>query len=156
MHQYKSLNPLKDISLLSLFEYAGGLGFLAVIDPSLSMPRDWDSFLFHIHDPLGSSLVSPNANLVSFQKMIIPGTLLGLITTASFLTVNITSESSIAHTKYIATVDMKKSMGTAMILRDYYKDRGNQRMVDSLNSTINLNYMNHTKMNEGARANKKM
>lgn len=134
----------------------GALAFLFVIDPGLTMPRDWDLFSLSAFPAVLLSIALLDKNHISaLKKMILPLMIFLAVSTVPYLVLNLSREGSIRYIKHIIDGDIKKSMGSVVILRDYYKKNGRMREADSVNNINNTAFPNFTKMNEAMAAVKK-
>lgn len=112
---------------------AVSLLFLFVIDPSLSMPRDWDLFAICL---LPSTLVA--LRTLSERKIVTlaclwPSIIIAsLMFTLPYLLVNLNTERSISYVKRLIDANPRKSMGLMTIVGVYYRNVGDQAHSDSM------------------------
>jgi Tfp pilus assembly protein PilF len=125
------------LALIAFFSFL----FILFIDPKLSMPRDWDLFSFV---PFGLtllciSLISDN-HIESIKSLIPSLTMFLVVACLPYLLVNLNRDSSIEYFKYIIRLDPKKSQSGLVTMREYYKEKGNMAIVDSLDYIFYKNY----------------
>jgi tetratricopeptide (TPR) repeat protein len=133
---------------LGLMVLALGI-FLLIIDPKLTMPRDWDLFAILGLPLTGILLLSAASSGLSALKMLfLPVIFLLVGSTGGFLSVNFNHTTSIQYAQYICRLDPLKSMGTTMILRNQYESRGEKAQADSLNLVILKTYPNFIRMQD--------
>lgn len=140
----KRLWPAKTDSIaifLFLFS-AGALAFLIVIDPSLTMPRDWDLFSFSTIGPTLLALaVLSNKAKNSLPKVASAILIVLPLFALPYLLTNLTENGSVKYISSVIDLDQPKSRGTLTILRDYYIGR-NGSLADSINIEIENRYAN--------------
>ena len=121
-------------SYFLLLSTAGSLLFLFVVDPQLSMPRDWDlmspSFLALTVLTL---ILIPTNKLKSISGRVLPVAAMAALLVLPYIVTNLVEASSVKYIKYIIDLDKDKSISSFVVLRTYYEDHGDQRAVDSLN-----------------------
>ncbi len=133
----------KKESLFLAIVSLGGLSFLFLIDPILTMPRDWDLFsLTGFSIAALAILLLPRNAEEGLRNLIIPIIALLILSSSSYILTNLESRNSIKYAKYFANLDRPKSMTTMMLLRDYYKREGDQSSSDSVNQEINSSFGN--------------
>ncbi|SYZ74307.1 membrane hypothetical protein [Candidatus Zixiibacteriota bacterium] len=132
---------------------AGTILFLFVIDPSLTMPRDWDLFSLSAFPitllillaikPVGRTLISGLSSTI----------LVALIAfTMPFIVTNLRTDSSIAYVSSFVNEDRAKSMGTVFNLKVYYDRIGDTARADSINHELNLHYRDLVLINQALKA----
>lgn len=130
-------NVLKDPvdRFLLIFSLGGGL-FLAVADPSLGMGRDWDRFALSWLGPL--LLLSRRAVVNEKTKTILfPGlALLSLVMVFPFLATNLRYPSHMEYVLWQLKVDQPRSKTGLVLLKGYYRQRGDLKTADSLNTAL--------------------
>jgi hypothetical protein len=119
----------------------GSMLFLLLIDPGLSMPRDWDLFALCGLAPTVWLLFLMGQATGETLKKLAPGLVVALVIFAvPFLAVNLDRERSLEEVKQIINDNPEKSFGTISILETYYRVRGEKRVLDSLASIRQAQY----------------
>jgi len=111
---------------------ASTLLFLAVIDPSITMPRDWDLFAICAL-PLTMFAVAaiPERKAAAVRPLLVSFSLAALLFTLPGLVVNLDRDRSINHFKAIIDAFPDKSLGSTAILGTYYRSEGDRARSDS-------------------------
>lgn len=136
----------RDITIFLAIASVGNLLFLFLIDPTLTMPRDWDLFSLEAFClTLLIVILMPRKIESSALKIMGSSIILLAIISLPYLLTNLNNSSSIEYTKYIINNDKEKSMTTVMLLRDFYKKQDDKLTFDSLNNIINASYPNYIK-----------
>jgi len=118
-----------------LINSLSALFFLFVIDPRLSMPRDWDLFSLCGFAPglLFVSLLDGKMPIFK-QKLILSFTLFLIGASLPYLMTNLNEKSSVRYTEHFINFDIYRNRITFLNLRNYYYDKGDRTKVDSLNA----------------------
>ena len=110
-----------------------GLLFLLVIDPHLTMPRDWDLFSFSGFALAVLFILLLNRyGLDSLNRLIISFLVILIISPLPFLITNLGRDTSVKYAKYMASIDSPKTHHTFILLHDYYKSAGDITRADSI------------------------
>ncbi len=112
---------------------AASLIFLLIIDPKLSMPRDWDLFALTAF-PLVLFLIynTSDEKLADIRRLFPIAMILLVFSTATYLIVNLKTDTSVAYTKYYIDHDPPKSLGSLRLLMiEYYDPRGETKKIDT-------------------------
>ncbi len=111
------------------------LFFLFVIDPRLSMPRDWDLFSLCGFAPgLLFVLLLDRKMPIFNQKLILSFVLFLIGASLPYLMTNLNEKSSVRYTEDFINFDLYRNRVTFLNLKNYYYDKGNRIKVDSLNT----------------------
>jgi tetratricopeptide (TPR) repeat protein len=111
----------------------GSLLFLLLIDPGLSMPRDWDLFSSCWIAPMLLLLyLVPDSGLRRLKRLSLLLLLSSVILVLPWLLVNLNQERSIEETKQIINNNPNKSFGTISLLRLWYRTNGDSTRADSV------------------------
>ncbi len=121
-----------------LLSAIGTLAFLLVIDPTLTMARDWDLFsnaacavtilsIYLIHDSL-----APIINRLAITILI-----LLVIMPLPFLLTNLNEKRSIEYVEHMIDLDLEKSFSSIFVLNQYFIEHGYKEKADSLQATYN-------------------
>lgn len=123
------------ISFFLMLLAVAGLVFLFAIDPKLAMPRDWDLFSLSAFG-LTLLLVSQmrNRHITSLKGLVLPITIYLFVACIPYLLINLNETASLKYIKYIINLDRRKSLSSLITLRDYYRNRGENDVADSLNA----------------------
>ncbi|SYZ74308.1 membrane hypothetical protein [Candidatus Zixiibacteriota bacterium] len=144
----------KPPGMFLLLAALGGLAFLLVIDPGLTMPRDWDLFslsgLALILFLLTNSRYDSDRNLMRIP--IIPVIAVTILSSVPYVMVNLNGPSSARYVENFVSNDMSKSMGTLITLREYFKEQGDMTLADSVNDVINSKFGNFNLMRDAMTA----
>jgi tetratricopeptide (TPR) repeat protein len=107
--------------------------YLIVIDPMMSMPRDWDLFSLAAFGPTLFFAALVSEKHIHILERLFPTILVYLIVAVTpYLIVNLKPNTSIDYLKYIIRLDFKKSQSSLVTLRDYYRLNGDAALADSL------------------------
>jgi tetratricopeptide (TPR) repeat protein len=115
---------------------SGGLLLLLILDPRLGLGRDWDLFAI---SGLGVTLAGiwSIAAAEYIGRRLYPGlALLALVLVLPYFATNLSAKPSVAYMKWLLDLDAGKSKSGMVMLRDYYKDRGDTTTADSINYAI--------------------
>jgi Flp pilus assembly protein TadD len=141
--QWDSARRLKERNTVYLGLLAiGGVLFLLLIDPGLSMPRDWDLFSSCWLAPMLLLLhLVPDTRTATVRRLL-PSVVVALIALVMpWLLVNLDEDRSVAEIKQIINDNPDKSLGSMTILGSYYQERGEFRQVDSVNKVMERTYL---------------
>ena len=109
--------------------------FLILIDPKLGMARDWDLFSL---SAIGLTLLAirliPDNYMETLSRISIPILVLLIISVLPYLLVNLNADRSVIYFEYLIKLDRKKSLPSLIVLRDYYKNLGNEQKRQSINA----------------------
>lgn len=141
-------------SYIFLWLFSGGsLAFLFVIDPQLTMPRDWDLFAPSFIGPtILALLLIPDIKIEKISGRIVPITMLSGLLILPFMAANLIEASSVDYHKYIINLDKSKSISSFIVLRSYYEKIGDQEAVDSLNAIYPKYYPDAVKLHRASDA----
>ena len=107
-------NKLLFLTLIAL----GSLFFLLIIDPKLTMPRDWDLFSTSAFGPiLILVILQPDEKIDLLKRLLLPVTAFLILFTSPFLLANLNRDASIEYAKYIIDIDTQKSHSSINILK---------------------------------------
>jgi len=123
--------------------------FLLIIDPKLSMPRDWDLFSFAAFGLNLMFIYMMGHSAAAVVRRIFPSILLYLVVAVlPFLLVNLNTGRSIAFCDYIIELDRPKSMSSIVVLRDYYRNIGDREGVQRARLMIDRYFPNEKRMDQ--------
>ncbi len=116
----------------------GSLIFLFIIDPKLTMARDWDLFsnsacalsilfIILIHD----------SALTTIKRLSISILILLIIFPLPYFLTNLNEKRSIEYIEYMIDLDLEKSFSSIFILNKYLLKHGYNEKADSLQDTYN-------------------
>lgn len=109
----------------------GSLLFLVMIDPGLSMPRDWDLFSSCWIAPMLLILgLLPNVTLGPVKRLGVSFLLSAALFLAPFLLVNLNEQRGVDEIKQIIENNHDKSMGSKLILGTYYQKKGDREKAE--------------------------
>ncbi len=130
--RYNLRNPILVFLLLNSIAV---LFFLLVIDPQLSMPRDWDLFSLCGFAPglFLLALLDNKTSIVS-RRLVLPLVLFLIGSSIPYLITNLDEKSSIKFVEHFINHDLYKNRVTYLNLKNYYQDMGNIIKADSLNA----------------------
>jgi Flp pilus assembly protein TadD len=119
----------------------GSLLFLIVVDPSLSMPRDWDLFALCLLSP-GLWLLNllPESATFELKRISLSILIIAILSVAPFLIVNLDTHRSVAEIEQIADNNPDKSLGTMSILSTYFNMIGDKKAGDSIGTRMAVTY----------------
>jgi len=137
------------LSIAALFS----LIFLLIIDPKLSMPRDWDLFSFAtlgLNLLLISIMTETGAGVV---KKLLPALVIYLIIAATpFFLVNLQTDNSIKYHEHIIRLDRPKALSSIIVLRDYHLNTGNKTEAGKARLLIDRYFPNEKRMDQAFNA----
>ncbi|MCP4703116.1 MAG: hypothetical protein GY865_00780 [candidate division Zixibacteria bacterium] len=127
----------KETAFLSIAAI-GSLLFLFVIDPKLTLARDWDLFsnstcalsivfIIMIHD----------SALPTVKRLFIPILILLILLPIPYFLTNLNEKNSTEYIEYMIDLDLEKSFSSIFILNKYYLDNDLNEKADSLQVTYN-------------------
>ncbi|MBN2227026.1 MAG: hypothetical protein JW763_06645 [candidate division Zixibacteria bacterium] len=127
----------------------GGLLFLLVIDPKLSMPRDWDLFSLSALAPtlLLVHLLPETSHHIMTRLLPSLGLYL-LLAVGMFLSTALNTKASLDNIEYIIHLDRGKSLSSLICLRDFYRKHDMPARADSVNMTYYFYYPNDRMIKE--------
>jgi tetratricopeptide (TPR) repeat protein len=111
----------------------GSFLFLLLVDPTLTMPRDWDLFAICWLAPtvLALYLIS-DSDLSAMKKFILPILLGTIVLAAPFLLANLNEKGSVEQAKQFVDDTPEGSLSTISFITSYYRKLGDTAAVDSL------------------------
>lgn len=122
--------------------------FLLVIDAKLGMPRDWDLLSLSVYAFTLLLIISVQDDHVSLLKKLLPSMLIMLVLfSAPYLLTNLTEQRSLRYYKYFIDLDRKGSLSGLVVLREYYRDHGDTRRKDSINTLIEAKFTDELNIN---------
>jgi hypothetical protein len=102
--------------------------FLFLVDPQLSMPRDWDLFsLCWLSPTLLLLHLIPISQFATVRRLALAVTAISVILLLPFLLVNLDDERSVAEIRQIIADNPEKSFGTMNLLGKYCEEHGGQK-----------------------------
>ncbi len=124
----------KPYSYFLILSSIGSLLFLFVVDPQLTMARDWDlmSPSFLALTVLTLMLIPPN-RLRVLSGRVLPMTGMAALLVLPYIVTDLSEASSVRYIKYIINLDRSKSISSFIVLCTYYEYHGDQHAADSLN-----------------------
>jgi len=132
-------NNLIFMNLIAL----GSLFFLLIIDPKLSMPRDWDLFSISTFGlTLMFVLLLPDGKIYLPKRLILSVTIFLMLFTGPFLLTNLNEQASVNYFRYIINLNPKISLSSTMVLKDYYVNNGYHQSADSIRATFSDRFPN--------------
>jgi len=135
--------------LFLLLSCVGGLLFLLLIDPKLSMPRDWDLFSLSALSPtLLLVYLLPDEFLHTARRLFLSLGMYLVLAVGMFLLTGLQTETSIRNIEYIIHLDRGKSLSSLICLRDYYRKQGEEEKKDSVNMTYYFYYQDDRMIKE--------
>jgi tetratricopeptide (TPR) repeat protein len=111
----------------------GSLLFLLLVDPGLSMPRDWDLFCSCWIAPMLLILhLLPGSCLTSLKRLAPSLVLSSVLLVLPWLMANLDTDRSIEEAKQIIDTNRDKSFGTISLLKFWYQTEGDTVRADSV------------------------
>lgn len=111
----------------------GSLLFLLLIDPGLSMPRDWDLFSSCWIAPMLILLyLMPDSHFRRLKRLSFSLALSSVILVLPWLLINLNQDRSLEEAKQIINNNPDKSFGTISLLRFWYRTKGDSTRADSV------------------------
>ena len=143
-------NNFSDHSLRFLGLAAFGfIPFLFLVDPQLSMARDWDLFsMALIPIMLFSILIVPAKRIMKIQLFIIQIVLICILFGVSFLTLHLDRKKSVEYFENLIDMNVQKSLSSISVLTDYYVSRGQNFRADSLREIFQRKFTNQNLISE--------
>lgn len=127
----------------------GSLLFLFVIDPQLAMPRDWDLFSTSAFTMTLLFVLSfPDSRINILKRLLVSMLIILIISPVPFLLTNLNRDRSIKYIEYLIELDKEKGVSSLVVLTDYFKQRGDSAIADSLNGVFNRQYPLLSKYNQ--------
>jgi len=131
----------------------GSLFFLLIIDPKLSMPRDWDLFSISVFGlMLILVILQPDEKIDLLKRLVLPVTAFLMLFNYPFLLTNLNKQASVNYFKYIINLDPKISISSIMVLKGYFESKGNFKAVDSMRTTFSERFPNKTNIDRAIAA----
>ncbi len=127
--------------------------FLAIIDPMLGLPRDWDLFSVSAYALTLLLILHISENgLGAIKRIILPATIYLLAALLPYLVTNLKTKESIAYAQYTIDLDIPKSYPAYSIMLHYYGDRNDTVQGEMLYAKYHPQYVTETKyrLAEGA------
>lgn len=125
----------------------GGLVFMAAIDPTLGMGRDWDLFALVGLGPILvlSSLVNLTGPRIKAYLPVLVFSSFMMIT--PFIISNLQYQGHVEYLKSLLRLDRVRSKTGLILFRSYYHDIGNSATADSLGHALEQNFPITTAIN---------
>lgn len=131
---------------IMLFLFMASIGltvFLFVIDPKLTMGRDWDLFSICLLVPYILAIFLPGNLRLKELTVFLPSIAVILfLSTASFVYANVESSTAVTYFENLIDMERSKSFSSMVVLNDYYEDQGNNHKVDSIRRVYREYYKN--------------
>ncbi len=127
----------------------GGLLFLFLIDPGLSMPRDWDLFSSCWLAPLILLLhLMPDLPTGAVKRLLPSLVLSSVLMVLPWLLVNLDEERGVAEIRQIIANNPKKSFGTMALMGTYFQQKGDQASAEENLRRVRLDYPDFFKIKD--------
>jgi tetratricopeptide (TPR) repeat protein len=125
----------------------GSLLFVMLIDPSLTMQRDWDLFALCGFAPMLLLLqLLPDKPCAMIRRLVFSVLVISVAFLFPFLLVNVDEQRSVAEAKQIVDNTPEKSLGTIAYLSSYFQTIGDQHTMDSLEARKRVLYPDFYRM----------
>jgi tetratricopeptide (TPR) repeat protein len=122
---------------------------LFVVDPKLTMPRDWDLFSMSAYSAgIVLILLLPEKYYQIMKRFVLSISLLLLISVIPFLSVHLKTQPSEKFLANIINLDFKRSHPSLRLLYEYYIDKGDSLKADSLGRIYNSGFPNMNKIGQ--------
>jgi len=127
----------KEAIFLSLAAF-GSLLFLFIIDPKLTLARDWDLFSNSACALTILSIILIHDSLVpAFKRLSVSILIVLIIFPLPYYLTNLNEKRSIEYVEYMIDLDLEKSFSSIFILNKYLLKHGYNEKADSLQVTYN-------------------